>query len=252
MMLKEMFKPLALTVIVIVLSVPVVSNGQAQPLKIDVQPTGGTTAPGWEAFEATNQDLGSIGSTAYSAFGGIGNVQVSLAIENLPAGSNNNFRAVARNGAADDFNNDWLGLDARDASTVDAALVFTISGLPVGTYDWTSYHHDGGAGSTNGNIDGLADYSLLDATGTTTVADGIAFSREDMMQSVFSLSSTIVSDGSDVVFSIIKDNGQGDADDSNAIFGYIGAFEVSAVPEPSSSLMLIFGLLGLALVRRNR
>ncbi len=83
------------------------NTANAETLALDFQPTGGTTAPGFQAFEATNQVI-PVAGTNYSAFGST--VNVSLTTANLPDG-NLDFRAVTRNGTANILTNDWIGVD---------------------------------------------------------------------------------------------------------------------------------------------
>ena len=114
------------------------SLAQAQTLALDFQPTGGTTAPGFQAFEVTNQSI-PVAGTNYSAFGST--VTVSLATANLPDGALD-FRAVARNGTANSLTNDWIGVDTR-AAGMNVTLTVNFAGLPAGMYSWLSTHHDG-------------------------------------------------------------------------------------------------------------
>lgn len=70
-----------------------VSNGAS--LLLDFEPAGGTTAAGYQALQATNQDVSGSASGAYTAFGSTVTVTVSTA--NLPDG-NLDFRSVTRDG----------------------------------------------------------------------------------------------------------------------------------------------------------
>ena len=94
-------------------------------------------------LKKANSALPSATGTDYAAFGTT--VNVTLGIANLPDGDPD-FRAVARNGAADETINDWLGVDTR-VDGVDVTMEIIVSGLPAGEYTWTSEHHDGGTGA---------------------------------------------------------------------------------------------------------
>ncbi len=201
-----------------------IATGSAQ-LKLDFQPVGGTTASGFEAFEATNQADPPTITNTYTAFGT--EVEITIDTANLPDG-NLDFRAVTRTGTdgATNPNLDWIGVDTR-ASGVDVTMTMTVSGLPAGDYNWLSGHHDGG----NGNIEGLADYTFTDAGGTETVPDGINISRQlDDDEPPATFSRDFTSDGlGDIVVSFVMDNGQADvgAGDINAIFVFINSLVIS-------------------------
>ena len=133
------------------------STAHAATLALDFQPTGGTTAPGFQAFEATNQTI-PVAGTNYTAFGST--VTVSLATANLPDG-NLDFRAVARNGTANSLTNDWIGVDTRNAG-MNVTMTVNFAGLPAGLYSWLSTHHDGAPTTavSTGNLSGMPDYSV--------------------------------------------------------------------------------------------
>lgn len=225
------------------------SAGTATELKLDLQPTGGVTEAGFEAFEATNQVL-PVASQSYSAFGGT--VDVGLTTANLPDGSLD-FRAVTRNGAASagEKENDWLGVDTRGATApgADVTMTLTLSNVPAGDYSWLSTHHDGGSDATNGNLNGTADYSVTDANGTASVLNGITISEQDEADPISTLGFNFTSDGSDVVFSMIMDNAQGGTD--NALFALMNSVEITLVPEPSTLIMLGLGVVASLSTRRR-
>jgi len=224
---------------------------QGASLNLDFQPTGGTTAAGFLPFEATNADVALGATDTYSEFGTT--ITVTMAAVNLPDGAPD-FRAVTRNGTdgADNPANDWIGVDTRTGG-VDVVFRLTLSGLPAGAYTWLSGHHDGGVNAaSNGNLDGLADYSFTDATGTANVANGVTFTRQDQGDAPSTLGFNFTSDGSDVVFEMTMDEGQGTVDDTNSLFALANSLVITdAVPEPSTALLAVLGIFG-GLVRRKR
>jgi hypothetical protein len=241
-------KKLSSVVLALIISVGVLLSAtvsaRAATLALDFQPTGGTTAPGYQAFEATNQTIPTAG-TNYSAFGST--VSVSLATANLPDG-NLDFRAVARNGAANSLTNDWIGVDTRNAG-MNVTMTVNVAGLPAGLYSWLSTHHDGGPGATNGNLSGMPDYSFTDATGVRT---GILNeSSQNDGDPVATFATTFRSNGvAPVSLTMTMDNGQGDVP-ANALFAFINGVEITNIPEPTTIALIGIGLVGVALRRRR-
>ena len=219
-------------------------SAKAATLSLDLQPTGGTTAPGFQAFEATNNVLP--GTQSYAEFGT--SIDVDLTTANLPQGTAD-FRSVARNGSATDVNNDWIGVDTRTGG-VDVTMTLTFSNLPAGLYSWTSTHHDGGAGASDGNLNGNADYTITDASGSNNVPNGIEISSQNDGDPVSTLSFNFTSDGSPVSFSMIMDENQGGGG-NNRLFALAGSIEITQIPEPSGVLLALVGLAGLVLRRRR-
>lgn len=197
-------------------------------LLIDFQPAGGNTTAGYESFTATNQSL-PVTDQTYSAFGS--SVTVSLTTANLPDGTAD-FRAVTRNGLATDIFNDWIGVDTRSGG-VDVTMSLTFTGIPSGTYEWLSYHEDGGTGAGNGNLDGECDYSFTDAEGTRS---GIIDLSNAFDSTTGTFTNAFVSDGSNTVsFTMVMDEGQGG---SSALFAFIGGLEISGPMDRPTDLSL--------------
>lgn len=217
-------------------------------LSIDFQPTGGTTAAGYQAFEFTTQGAFPVSSN-YTEFGST----ITVSVNSADVGDNNDNRSIQRSGALTDVRNDWLGVDARNTAggNPEATFTITVSGLPAGLYSWDSILHDGGTGTTGGgqgNIFGNIRTTFTDATGTvlgTSVisAENPADGGGPQPQSNFT--TTFTSDGSDVSLALGSTGTGGDA-----IFALTNSLEITAIPEPSAALLGMVGLLGL--LRRRR
>jgi hypothetical protein len=83
---------------------------------------------------------------------------------------------------------DWIGTDTRE---VGEPMYLSLKGLPAGTYNWLSYHHD--AESQNG----IFDVTVYDASGTTETT-GIAYRNGNSLP-VITVPLTITSNGTDDV-----------------------------------------------------
>lgn len=118
---------------------------------------------------------------------------VSIKID-WPAGTANTAMQMIDRGAnanqeMNDLLRDWLGTDGRVAKV---PMILTISGLPPGSYEWTSFHHD------NNDQTGVFNVKIADAQGTT-IKNGIDISNGNLpVNLVTVLKSTIKSDGNDV------------------------------------------------------
>jgi len=134
-----------------------VSPGYAQ-LRVDfnLSATAGENAPdqqsSYRRYDAVDQ-AASFPLRTYSAFGNSVGVQVSFPNTNDVA-----LRRVVNRDAASDaawgtknlnLLTDWIGVDSRiqngtynGTSGTPTLLTITLSALPPGTYQWTSFHHD--------------------------------------------------------------------------------------------------------------
>jgi hypothetical protein len=220
----------------------VVSSTQAASLMLDFQPTGGTTASGFTAYEVINGDIFPAAGEDFIEFGTT--ITVTLSASNLDS-SPTDYRSVTRNGGASDVVNDWIGVDARGNNPSAAEFTITVSGLPSGIYTWLSQHHDGGAGASSGNISGSMTTSFTDASGTTMGASGISSQNAGDPISTFSRSFT--SDGSDVVLTL-SSTGSG----PDAIFAFANSLVIAdVVPEPSTGVLALLGILLITFRRRR-
>lgn len=225
------------------------SVARAETLALDFQPDGSTVAPGYQAFVAVNQTLPT-GGTDYAAFGST--VTVSLTPANLPDG-NLDFRAVTRNGAADQLTNDWIGVDTRNGG-VDVSLAVSVAGLPAGLYSWLSTHHDGGTVVapivSGGNLSGMPDFSFTDADGVASGTMNLSSERD--LDPIATFARTFRSDGiNPISFQMVMDNGQGDVP-ANALFAYINGVEITSIPEPTTLFLSGLGIAALLVTRARR
>ncbi len=132
-----------------------------------------------------------------------------------PAGTANTAMQMIDRGAntnqeMNELLRDWIGNDGRVAKV---PMILTISGLPSGSYEWTSFHHD------NNDQTGIFNVKLEDAQGTT-IKNGIDISNGNLPLNLVSvLKSTIKSDGNDVKFT----------------------FEMNSYPDNSTSFFVMNG-----------
>jgi hypothetical protein len=94
-----------------------------------------------------------------------------------------------------DLLRDWIGTDARQPGN---PMTLTLAGLPAGSYQWRSYHHD------TEDQTGLFDVTVNDATGSvTTTGIDITSGTHGIyaFENITTYSTDIVSDGiSDITF----------------------------------------------------
>lgn len=167
---------------VILLSLAFSPMAFAASLKIDFTPIGGFVEAGWQGYFADDKSAGTFTAQSYAAFGKT--ITVTAAWTNNPAPAAK--RMVARStGSA--LVADWIGTDARVAGA--DPLVLFITGLPAGSYFWTSYHHD------PDDQTGLFDVTVADAKGLKTTR-GIDISNGDIpVETMTTFHTTIVSNG---------------------------------------------------------
>jgi hypothetical protein len=159
---------------------------QAQ-MKIDFNVTGGAVEPGFQGYFATRSTPATFTAQSYDVFGTPVSIQPTWA-----PGAANAVMAMIDRGVTDvpeapALLRDWIGTDTRQ---VGDPMTLTIRGLPAGTYEWLSYHHD------RNDQTGIFEVTLNDATGAKTtsnidISNGTNFKLADVTK----LTLTIVSDG---------------------------------------------------------
>lgn len=223
------------------------STAQAT-LKIDFSQTGDPVEAGYQGYFADHEQAATFTSQSYSAFGAIVTLTPSWASGATPqamqmidrSGSGRN----AYTGDHADLINDWIGTDGRQPGD---PMTLAISGLPAGTYEWLSYHHD------TDDQTGMFDVTLNDAAGSATIVDiDISHSatdvdgRVDGFENIMVVALTMVSNGTDDISVVFTRTSP--IDPVGTAFFVMNGFEL--VPEPATIALL--GLGSLALIRRRR
>lgn len=126
---------------------------------------------------------------------------ITIEIE-WPEGTSNTAKQMIDRGdnPGSDFSGllrDWIGTDGREAKV---PLKLKIKGLPAGTFEWKSYHHD------NNDQTGIFSVKVEDANGISTFA-GIDISNGNLkLENVTTFKTGLKSDGSDIVLSFEMDS----------------------------------------------
>ena len=143
--------------VVAIVAVVLFSFSVSGQLLVDFSQTGVAPEPGYQSYEASHEVIASFTTMTYAAFG--------ATVDVTPEWSNttdNRVRQMIDRGSDFDDNwvgnkidliTDWIGSDTRTGSggngdwdrtgaTTSTYLTLTLSGLPAGAYQWTSYHHD--------------------------------------------------------------------------------------------------------------
>jgi hypothetical protein len=197
---------------------------QAQ-LKIDFTVTGGAVQPGYQGYFGTDKAAATFTAQSYTAFGATVTVQASW-VANAAAGA---LRMIDR-GTDDgmdpqDLLRDWIGTDTR--TTPADPMTLTLTGLPAGTYQWVSYHHD------PQDQTGVFDVTVNDALGSKTtsnidISNGVNFKLADITK----FTTTIVSDGKKNITLVFHQTSASSVV-ANAIF-VMNGFELTAVSTGTS------------------
>lgn len=161
-------------------------SGANAALKIDFTQTGGPVEPGWQAYYADHESAVTFTEQQYVAFGTT--ISVQPIWQNKPT---QQAMQMTERSSGSGLIIDWIGTDARVANA--DPLVLIITGLPVGRYLWTSWHHD------TQDQTGLFDVRVADANGLATTT-GIDISTGAIpSEGMTRFETTIVSDGVHVV-----------------------------------------------------
>src|SRR4051812_42779640 len=200
------------------------------PLLIDFQGVGGNTRAGYQPYEATNQDLASLGLRSYvSPISGT----VEITVANLPDGPSD-FRVVDRGTSMPADVEDWIGVDARlgpPGSTIAGnprpVMNVIVSNLRDGVYAWSSLHHD------PLNQTGVVTYKFSDVDGTSNGTIDIISGFEPMT----TFNTTFRSfHGSPTTLSLTVTEPDGTANFAVvASFALINSLQITLVPEPASA-----------------
>ncbi len=274
------------TLVAVVLLASAAGLTRGQGLDVDFNSTTQDGGPhnltGFQPYDAGHEVAADFTTMSYSAFSTT--VTVTPAWPNTTA---NTVQQMIDRGAANDATwtdastidgiTDWLGIDTRtgnggngnwDGTTgTPTYMTLALGGLPAGTYDWTSFHHD--TEHVHGNFqvelstDGgasyikLADGYMSDGTEVGTpdsIADGgqtiLVTNLGEMAAEGSVYMTSFTADGTnDVVFRFAPYSGAlGDAV-HNQLWG-INGFQL--VPEPATGVLFgLGGLLMLALRRRR-
>ncbi len=267
------------------------SNASAQ-LLIDFNSTTQDGGPhneaGYQSYSAGHEvaaDFTSQNFDALFSISGAATVSVTPTWNNT---TDNRVQQMIDRGAANDANwvgnninllTDWLGTDSRTANGgngdydgttgTPTFLILTLGGLPTGTYDWLSFHHDTEHMNTRFTIevsvDGGSTYGtatshrMTDSTPAGTPSSGAEVTGA-IDPDPHNLASTahlsFGANGSDSVVLRFTPLANGDLASGGGVhqtFFGINGFELVQVPEPSSiALMLIAGAGGLLFFRRKR
>jgi hypothetical protein len=198
-----------------------VAQAQAQnQLKIDFGTSSSPVAAGYQGYFATDKTPASFTAQTYKAFGTNVTIQPTW-VTGAAAGA---LRMIDRGADAamenSDLIRDWIGTDTRTVPADPMTLV--ISGLPAGTYQWLSYHHD------RNDQTGIFSATVNDASGSKTTANiDISNGAGFKMADVTKFSTTIVADGKNNV-TLVFHQTSSSAVVANAIF-VMNGFDLTLV-----------------------
>ncbi len=182
-------------------------------LRIDFTQTTGPVEIGYQGYYADHESATSFTGQYYVAFG----TTVTLAPIWPRTPAPEGMQMIDRSSGSS-LLTDWIGTDARVPNA--DPLVFTINGLPAGSFRWTSTHHD------PQDQTGLFDVTVVDATGSTTTRAVDISNGPLAFDAVTRFETTIVSDGVNPVH--LSFENQGYTNVSQAFF-VMNAFELEAL-----------------------
>jgi hypothetical protein len=229
-----------------------VTSANAATIQVDIGRTGTTDLQsGWQEWSTDGNAFNTTGeSTTFGYADTTGGT--------LSASLNTTTGAGARNygidGVSDPGNlglqSVWSDLFFFNNNTA-GSMTLTLGNLKAGTYEITTYHFaDNLAGGSNDDL-GIADISVntvdtgLNATMVGTFNNAEPKTAAQVEASLATFQFTVANDGDavNILYNGLAGNGGGDS------FG-INGFELSQIPEPSSTALL--GLSALVLLRRRR
>jgi hypothetical protein len=156
-------------------------------LRIDFTQTAGPVEAGYEGYYADHESAATFTEQHYIAFG------TTVAV--LPVWPGNPAAEAMQmidRPSGSSLLTDWIGTDARVPNA--DPLVLVISGLPAGSFWWTSYHHD------PQDQTGLFDVIVTDAAGSVTT-NGVDISNGALgLDDVTRFETAIISDGVNPVY----------------------------------------------------
>ena len=192
---------------------------QAQ-LKIDFNPTGGAVRARLpRLLRHAISTPATFTAQSYCAFGATVTIQPTWAANAAAAAQAMIDRGTDDGMDPQDLLRDWIGTDTRQ---VGDPMTLTIKGLPVGSYQWLSYHHD------PQDQTGIFDVTINDASGSkTTTGIDISNGTNFKLADVTKFTATIASNGKDAV-TLVFDVTSPNSPVADAFF-LMNAFELTAI-----------------------
>jgi hypothetical protein len=164
---------------------------QGQDLRIDFSLTNGVVEEGYQAYRADHEVPATFTAQSFTAFGTTVTLLPTWATGATAAAMQMIERPDDDASEAKNLVRDWIGTDGRQPGD---PMTLTISGLPAGTYNWVSLHHD------PQDQTGIFDVTVNDAAGSTTttgidISDVSVLTLADMTR----FATTIICNGTDPV-----------------------------------------------------
>jgi hypothetical protein len=212
----------------IVILLAVMPQTAGETLQVDFTNTGGAVQSGYQGYYATHEVASTFTAQSYLAFGTTVTVTPTwaagapaAAMQMLARGNSYGYSTAPADML--DLVADWIGTDQRE---VGDPMTLTISGLPAGTYNWRSYHHD------TQNQTGHFSVKANDATGSKTTTGLQVSSSQSLsdltLADVTKFDTTLVSDGVNPVALVFEAT---DTPNFNTMF-VMNGFEISnSTPE---------------------
>ena len=203
-------------------------------LKIDFSQKTTPIQTGYQGYVAEHEVANTFVSQSFQVEGNTVVIKVEW-----PAGTPNTAMQMIDRGAnlnqeMNDVLRDWIGTDGRVAKV---PLHLTISGLPSGSYEWTSFHHD------NNDQTGIFNVKIQDATGTS-IKSGIDISNGSLpFNLVTLLKLTMKTNGSDVKLTFEMDSYPDNSSSFFVMNGFtIGIPDTTMIPEQPELVSPLNGL----------